>query len=65
MFEIVSALVPPMVVGGVIIAGVVHLMRSEARAKAAEAQERVRRRSSHTSPATADGSQEGKPAPSK
>ncbi|GAA3686126.1 hypothetical protein GCM10022224_058680 [Nonomuraea antimicrobica] len=38
MFEIVSALVPPLVVGGAFIAGVVHLMRSEARAKAAEDQ---------------------------
>ncbi|MGW3352788.1 hypothetical protein ACWDA3_56670 [Nonomuraea rubra] len=42
MFEIVSALVPPVVVGGAFITGVVHLMRSERRARAAESQERTR-----------------------
>ncbi|GII97526.1 hypothetical protein [Sinosporangium siamense] len=36
MFEIVSALVPPLVVGGAFVAGIVWLVRSEARAKAAE-----------------------------
>ncbi|GGT38109.1 hypothetical protein ACIBIZ_48915 [Nonomuraea spiralis] len=36
MFEIVSALVPPIVVGGAFIAGVVRLVRSESRAKETE-----------------------------
>ncbi|WP_170223713.1 hypothetical protein [Nonomuraea turkmeniaca] len=49
MFEIVSALVPPLVVGGVFIAGVAALMRSEARAKAAEGEARAKRRSSKSS----------------
>ncbi|NRQ32352.1 hypothetical protein HII36_10950 [Nonomuraea sp. NN258] len=44
MFEIVSALVPPLVVGGAFVAGVVHLVRAENRAKAAESQERARQR---------------------
>ncbi|MEV4306313.1 hypothetical protein [Nonomuraea sp. NPDC049624] len=36
MYEIVAALAPPVVVGGAFIVGVVHLVRAEARAKAAE-----------------------------
>ncbi|MGW4959091.1 hypothetical protein ACWEPL_17845 [Nonomuraea sp. NPDC004186] len=36
MFEIVSALTPPLVVGGAFIAGVVSLVRSESRARSAE-----------------------------
>ncbi|MEV6041645.1 hypothetical protein AB0L65_61830 [Nonomuraea sp. NPDC052116] len=36
MFEIVSALTPPLVVGGAFIADVVSLVRSESRARAAE-----------------------------
>ncbi|MDP9843084.1 hypothetical protein [Streptosporangium lutulentum] len=40
MFEVVSALVPPLVVGGAFVAGIVWLVRSEARAKAAEHAER-------------------------
>ncbi|MET7327505.1 hypothetical protein [Nonomuraea sp. NPDC005650] len=39
MFEIVSALVPPLVVGGAFVAGVVALVRSEGRAKEAERKE--------------------------
>ncbi|WP_268808924.1 hypothetical protein [Nonomuraea solani] len=39
-----SALVPPLVVGGVFVAGVVKLMRSEARAKAAESEARAKAR---------------------
>ncbi|MEU8324765.1 hypothetical protein AB0C33_40940 [Nonomuraea sp. NPDC048881] len=37
MYEIVAALAPPVVVGGAFIVGVVHLVRAEGRAKAAEA----------------------------
>lgn len=40
MFEIVSALVPPLVVGGAFVAGVVWLVRSETHAKAGEHAER-------------------------
>ncbi|MFI7417868.1 BlaI/MecI/CopY family transcriptional regulator [Nonomuraea sp. NPDC049684] len=36
VYEIVAALAPPVVVGGAFIVGVVHLVRAEARAKAAE-----------------------------
>ncbi|MEU1633369.1 cytochrome c biogenesis protein ResB [Nonomuraea sp. NPDC005701] len=36
VYEIVAALAPPVVVGGAFIAGVVHLVRAEGRAKAAE-----------------------------
>ncbi|MFG1697141.1 hypothetical protein [Nonomuraea sp. NPDC049309] len=39
MFEIVSALLPPLVVGTAFVIGVVKLARSEGRAKAAEARE--------------------------
>ncbi|MFB9207214.1 hypothetical protein ACFFV7_38915 [Nonomuraea spiralis] len=41
MYEIVSALMPPAVVGGAFIVGVVHLVRAEGRAKAAEARPRT------------------------
>ncbi|GLW11592.1 hypothetical protein Misp01_67200 [Microtetraspora sp. NBRC 13810] len=36
MFDVVSALLPPLVVGGAVVTGIVWLVRSEARAKAAE-----------------------------
>ncbi|GGT45921.1 hypothetical protein GCM10010176_106340 [Nonomuraea spiralis] len=41
VYEIVSALMPPAVVGGAFIVGVVHLVRAEGRAKAAEARPRT------------------------
>ncbi|MGN9837104.1 hypothetical protein ACTMTI_03160 [Nonomuraea sp. H19] len=54
MFEIVSALVPPLVVGGAFVFGVVKLMRSEGRARAAEGRERVQKRASSAPSAAAD-----------
>ncbi|ACZ87780.1 hypothetical protein [Streptosporangium roseum] len=43
MLEIVSALLPPLVVGGAFVAGIVWLLRSESRAKASEGAERIER----------------------
>ncbi|MEU7990786.1 hypothetical protein AB0B56_38620 [Streptosporangium canum] len=43
MLEIVSALLPPLVVGGAFVTGIVWLLRSEARAKASEGAEQIER----------------------